>query len=810
MISNYLKITFRNIMRNKLFSAINILGLSISMACCLLLFLYTSEQLSYDQHHTKRIVRVTSELAQKDGEKMVIGSSSVPVAPVLQEEIPEIEQSVRVMLPSMLGARDLISREDESFYLDNGAVADASFFDIFKYDITNGNAEKPLAHNNAIALEKKVADRLFGNEDPLGKMVKLSSLLGAADFEISAVYNAETYPTHLRPTYVISLQNTHWEAFLGRFTSNWVGNNFLYSYLALDQAANIATVENKIHEIFLRNGGEEMKQMGITKVMHLQQVEDIHTSTDIGMDAFGGKSLVFIQVLMAIGVLILVLACVNYVNLATAQAGNRAMEVGIRKVMGVTSKGLVVQFLGESFVVVFISLLISILVAELALPVFNQLVNDPVSLSSANLWTIGKYLMSFLLVTGLLAGLYPAFYLASFRPARVLKGKNKDKGVTGMLRKGLVVFQFLISIVLISSIIIISEQVEFIQNKDLGFDRKAKLVIPLTTDEAASSYKVLKQRFGSHSSVTAISGSQAVPGSSVITDLLAYRKGQTMDDGIRMYSNVVEYDFLQMFNIPLIAGKYFDGPEKDSLVSRVIINKTAANRLGLDPEEAVGEMLFFDYQDMNLRFLVVGVVNDIHQFSLHSQIDPMMFQLSEGEREQNIVVSVNTADFQSVLDDLKTEWKEVVPNTPFEYFTLEDHVNKLYASDMNTFNLIKYFAVISVVISCLGLYALSMFFAERRFKEIGVRKALGAEVKDILVMVSADLSKLILIAFVLSIPVSFYGMNMWLETFAYRITPGLDTYLLAGAVSVLIGWVTISYQSVRAAMTNPVNVLKDE
>lgn len=810
MIKNYLKITFRNIMRNKLFAAINILGLSVSLACCLLLFLYTSEQLSYDQHHGKRLVRMTSHLTQKSGQQINMGSSSVPIAPVIDSEVPEIKNSIRIFLPSVFGSKDLISFKGESFYIEGGMVSESDFFDVLKYGFVKGNAAQAFPHNNAIVLEKKIAERIFGDEEAIGKMVKLNSLTGAHDYEVTAVFDHELYPTHLKPTYVVSMENTMWKSFMEGFNTNWVGNNLVYTYLELDERADIGTVEGKIHEIFTKNGGAEMKELGFSKEMRLQPIENIHTSTGLEVDNFQGKSLVFIQVLMTIGVLILILACVNYINLATAQAGNRAMEVGVRKVMGVTSRGLIIQFLGESFIIVLISLLFSILFAEMALPVFNQLVNDPIVLSSENLWTIGKYLLIFLLVTGLLAGLYPAFYLASFKPAQVLKGKNKDKGVAALLRKALVVFQFVISIALISSIIVISEQVNFVKNKDLGFDRNAKLVVPLSTDDAAASYPALKQKFGENSSIGKVTGSQVVPGSRIVSDLLAYKKGQTMDEGVRMYRNVVEHDYFQLFNIQLLAGKYFEGPEKDTVVSKIILNKTAADRLGYTPEEAVGEILYFDFRDMKFQFRVVGVVHDIHQFSLHDEIDPMMFQLSEGDNAQNIILDVNTDDYQQVLSRLESDWKQVLPDTPFEYFTLQDHLDKQYAADHNTFNLIKYFAVISVVISCLGLYALSMFFAERRFKEIGIRKALGAEVKDILFMVSGDLSKLIFIAFILSIPISIYGMNTWLETFAYRITPGVGTYLLAGCISIFIGWITISYQSLRAARTNPVNVLKDE
>ncbi len=811
MLLNYLKVTFRTMTRNKLFTFINIAGMSVSLACAILLFLYVNQELSYDRHYSDSIYRLTSAISQKDGMEIDIATSSVPIAPVISEEIPEIISAIRTTSGSLLGAKDLITYEQDAYYIEQGFASDPAIFSMFNYDIILGDKENPLPFSNAVVLEKDWAVKLFGNENPIGKSIKISTLLGESDYEVSAVYDKSSHKTHLNPNYFISMENATWKGFLDRFTSQWVGNNLVYTYVSLEEGADVELVNAKIHEIFLEHGGEEMKAIGLNKIMSLQPVGEIHTTDGFMANVTNITNLVFIQVLALIGVLILLLACVNYVNLSTAQAGNRMLEVGVRKVMGVTGRGLIFQFIGESFLIVFLSLVIGVTVAILSIPVFNQLVDNPITQSSINLsiWII--YLFIFLVVVGLLSGIYPALYLSSFKPSEVLKGKNKDKGSAAVLRKVLVVFQFVISIVLISAIIIISKQVDYIKNKDLGFDPTTKLIVPLRTEEARGQYKPLNKTFQANAAISKVSGTEAVPGAINLNDILVYKQGQTMDDAVHIYNQSVDIDYVQTLGVELVGGTFFTGYFSDSVLSKVLINEEAVRQLGLENENAPGEIVYFDWQGRKFEFEIVGVVKDIHQVSLHNTIDPLMFNLGgENQGYQYMILEANLDNFQNLITDLKGQWDKNQLSTPFEYFTLNENLQIQYEADFKTFNLIKYFALISVLISSLGLYAMSMFVAERRFKEIGVRKALGARVSDIFIMVSKDLSLLIVIAFLVSIPISYLGMSKWLESFAYRITPGVGSFLLAGALSILIGWIAISYQSIKAALTNPVNVLRDE
>ncbi|UII27510.1 ABC transporter permease [Fulvivirga maritima] len=809
MLKNYFKIALRNMVRNKLFTTINILGLSVSIACCLLLFLYVSEQLGYDQQHGENVYRITSEITQTGGNKLQLATSSVPVAPAIQQEIPEIEVASRVINTESFG-KDIIYVGTDSYYIKGGAAADSSIFKVLHYDIIAGNSDMPLPHGNAVVLEKEWSNKLFGENNAIGKSVKISTGMGVSEFEVTGVYDKSSFNTHLSPSFIISLSNTDWKNFITYLSPQWVTNNLTSTYIKLQPGASTMPVEEKIDQIFRRNGAEDMKAYGIAKEMALQPVKDIHTS-DLTFNSGEetGISLTFINVLIGIGILILVLACINYINLSTAQASKRALEVGVRKVMGISTKGLISQFLGESFMVVLVSLIVSFCLASLTLPVFNQLVDQPITLNAKNMPLIIEYMAIFLFITAFLAGIYPAIYLSSFKATSVLKGKNKDKGGAALLRKILVVGQFVISIALISAILVISDQVAFIKNKDLGFQPTSKVVIPLANDLNKEA-PVLKEQFKKLAQVSEVGGGDNIPGEFIFSDLFLHKSGETMDEAIHIYQNEVDDDYIKALHMKLIAGRHFrENIKDDSLTTRIILNREAVNQFGFTPEEVIDQDLYSKWNNIEYTYHVVGVVDDINQNSLHETIKPTMLVYRNGEVAQ-LIVKTDVNNYSETMASLQAIWKTVIPDSPFEAFTLNDHLIKQYQSDFKTFNLIKYFAFISIFISCMGLYALSVFIAERRFKEIGVRKVLGADIKDILLLVSKDLSLLVVIAFVLSVPISIYAMNIWLSGFAYKVEQHPITYFIAGCATVCIAWLTIGYQSIKAARTNPVDVLVDE
>ena len=492
MLRNYFLVTLRNMVRNKLFTLINILGISVSLACCILLFSYATRELGYDRQN-ENVYRLTTEISQKDGQVFKLGSSSVPIAPSMQQEIPEVVLAVRAANTDFFGYENLIKYENNSWYIRDAYFVDSSFFGVLKYKIIRGSADRPFTNNSSAVIEKEWADKIFGQADPLGKIVRVMTAFGPADLEISAVYDKSAENSHLTPSMMVPMSNTVCNSFFNKEQTNWIGENMVFSYARLSQGADPKAAERKLNNLIKKRGGDEMKLMGVSKIMKFQAATSIHTDNEVYMANIPGVvSGTVIRVLILIGIMILTLACVNYINLSTAQAGNRALEVGVRKVMGVTPRGLFIQFLGESFLLVFISLLVSVMIARLALPAFNQLIDKPLSFTPAFYKTLGEFLALFLLVTGLAAGFYPAIYLASFRPAMVLKGRSRDRVGTSFLRKGLVVFQFVISIALISSILIITNQVKFIKNKELGFNKNSKLVITMGTDDAIKQYEALK------------------------------------------------------------------------------------------------------------------------------------------------------------------------------------------------------------------------------------------------------------------------------------------------------------------------------
>lgn len=811
MIKNYFIILVRNMVRNKLFTLINITGISVSLACCLILFLYTSREMSYDKQHGPDVYRLTSFISQKDGAEFNLPTTSVPVARTIQQDVPEVEYAGRAVNGSVFGGKNLISYQEQSFYIEDGYIIDSTLFDILALDIIKGNPESPFTHTNSIALEKNWAITIFGNEDPLGKMVRLSTDFSQSEFEVTAIFDNKTYLSHFSPSYLVPMNHAEWNGFFNQSETNWIGQNFVITYVKLLPGTDPGQTDQKINELLMIHGGEQMKATGLNKRMVLQPIREVHTATGYMIDVNETTNPAFIRVLILIGILILFLACVNYINLSTAQAGKRALEVGVRKVMGVSPKGLIYQFLTESFLIILLATILSIIIARLAMPYFNQLIDQPIDIENISYLQMAIFLLVFIFITGLAAGFYPAFYLSSFKPAMVLKGRGgHERSGSALLRKGLVIFQFIISIGLITSIIIISEQVDYIRNKELGFDSDAKLVIPLNTGESANQYPVLKEKFAANANVRHVSGANAIPGLPMLNDLLIYKQGQTMDDAIHIYNNNVDLGFLELLDIKLLSGHYFRDYNSDTTRFRILITKAGVDMLGIPVEDAPGEMVYFDWEGNRMIYEIMGVTENIHQFSLHKAIDPIMFEITEGRRYKYLVVDANFVHLQDLLKDLEKAWKEVVVETPFTYYTLNDHLMLQYESDFNTFNLIKYFAMIAVIISCLGLYAISLFHAEKRFHEIGIRKAFGAGINNILIMVSRDLSILILISYLISIPVSYFAMHKWLETFAYKISPGIGSFLTAGLISLVIGWLTISYQSYRAAKTNPVDTLREE
>jgi putative ABC transport system permease protein len=497
-------------------------------------------------------------------------------------------------------------------------------------------------------------------------------------------------------------------------------------------------------------------------------------------------------------------------NLSTAKAAKRASEIGIRKAMGAFRTSLMTQILGEALIIVVIAILISTILVQLALPIFNEVSGKHITLNRGNILYFSSALLILTVITGLIAGSYPAFYLSSFKPAEVLKGKLALGNASGRLRQTLVVLQFVVAIFLVCGMLVISRQLSFMKEKDLGFNPEAKIIIPLRTAEAKQKYVPLRNEVEQMSSVHAVSAAAYPPGSQIFNDMMFYMEGGSMDNAILNRRNRIDAGYMELLGIKLIAGRGFTD-NREAEKGQLILNRTSAKKFGVEPEKMIGQKLYFDWQGEKYTFQVIGVMEDFNQTSLKDPILPIMFEMADTTTNHNFMIaSVNPSGFSESVAAIENIWKEQVSDAPFEYTFLDDNLQQQYNEDRRISRIITYFSVISMIICSLGLYGLSSFMAERRLKEIGVRKVMGASVSQIMSMMSKEFVRLVLIAFAIAIPLSWYAMQKWLEGFEYKTSLNIAPFIYAGLSALVIALLTISYESLKAANTDPAKTLRNE
>ncbi|KXK31849.1 MAG: antimicrobial peptide ABC transporter permease [Bacteroidetes bacterium OLB12] len=808
MLQNYLKIALRNLARNKVYSFINIFGLALGVACCLLLTLYIQDEWSYDKHHAhlENIYRITTQFESDRGINK-LGTSSPPIAPTLMEELIEVESAARVLNPPGV-AQNLIKYKDNIFYETNGFLADSTLFDVLTYELKEGNPKNALTEANTVVISETLATKLFGSESALDKNILISQGGPETNFTITGVFRENTR-SHIKANFFASMLSSGWAEYMrsDAAAKEWAGQNFVPSYVRLSEGHNKKDVEQKMNDILTKYGAEGMKALGMTKTLALEPVKDIYLKSDIGRS----PRITYIYVIASIAFFILLIACINFMNLSTAKATKRAAEIGIRKVMGAFRSSLIRQILGEAMVIVILAILISIVMLQVGLPFFNQVTGKSISFGSENILYFILALGGITVVTGLVAGSYPAFYLSSFQPAQVLKGKFHLNNASGWLRQGLVVFQFMIAITLVCGMIVISQQLKFMQEKDLGFDATAKVVLPLRTPVARQQYLSLKDQLESNNAIKQVAGTEYVPGTPIFSDMMYYSEGGNMDKAILHTRNTVDAGYMNLLGIKLIAGRPFsDNPQSESRTN-IIVNRASAKRLGFEPDQLVGQPLYFDWQGTQYTFHVIGVMEDYHQTSLKENINPIVFEIATERQEfPYLIASINTLDFNETTSFLEKTWKNLVNDTPFEYYFLDESIQKQYSEDQKVSQIITAFTLIAMIICSLGLYGLSTYLAERRFKEIGVRKVMGASVGQIVGMMSQEFVKLVLIAFVISVPLAAYILTEWLSSFAYHVPLSGWVFVYAGTTAILIALITVAYESLKAASVNPVQSLRNE
>jgi len=804
MFRNYLKVSLRFLLRNRFFSLINIAGLATGTLCCLYILFYVKDQYGYDKHHrdAKYIYRVTTSLAHTGDVAKTMATASPPIAPALKNDFPEIVQYTRVV-PTLGIKEHLLSYKEKAFYERDAIMVDSTFFKILTYHFTNGSPVDALTEINSIVLIKTVADKLFGTTDPIGKMITMEDGDGKNVFKVTGVVDESAGKSQISANMFIKLNKNGYGG--GILTNNsWAGNNFTYTFIKLRPDANANALEKKLPAFLNKYGADQLKSSGMSKSLHLQPINAIHTSA--GYDAETGKivSSSFLWVLILIAILIQIIACINFMNLSTARASKRAKEVGVRKVIGAGKYDLITQFLGESFLLSFIGIVIALPLLVLALPYLNQITQADIPLSLFNDYRLWLMLGGLTVVTGLAAGSYPAFYMSAFMTIKVIKGNFTSQISTQVLRRSLVVFQFVISIILITGVIVIYSQLNYIKSRDLGFTKDQQIILTFHTNDTRKKMDALAADLQQLTDVKSISRASNTFGAENYFDWGVYLSGMNPADAIDQQNLYTDEHFIKTMGIKLIAGREL--MQGDS--GKVLINETLAKRLRIDPNKAMGTMLF---SEGDRKFQVAGVVKDFNYKSLHDDIHAFMIMYApRADEVNNLIINTNTKNYSSFLASVQQVWQKNLPQTPFDYTFMNDRMQSAYENDVVLSRIINSFTMVAILISCLGLFGLSAFSAEQRNKEIGIRKVLGASVSGIVGLLSKDFMKLVLVAFFIAMPIAWWAAGQWLQGFVYRVGLSWWMFVSAAAAAILIALLTVSFQAVKAAVANPVKSLRSE
>jgi putative ABC transport system permease protein len=662
-------------------------------------------------------------------------------------------------------------------------------------------------------LSEGLAKKIFGDQPALNKLIHVNSNTnGEFDFKVTGVYRPVNKPSQIDAKFFISIGGGNIEQFMKQQT-DMVSNNMFNTFFLLKHAGDAKKLDSKFPAFVDKYMGAGLKAAGFYKKQFLIPVKNMHLYSGMSNDisSSGTVSVTYLYILASIALFTLLIACINFMNLSTARSSRRSAEVGIRKVLGAQKGSLIKQFLGESILMSMIAFVIACGITKLLLPLFSKISGRNLSLDFSQQWFIILGFFGLAIITGLLAGSYPAFYLSSFRPVKVLKGRFSNSLSAIVLRKGLVIFQFIISVVLIIASVVIMNQMKYLRSTDLGFAKDQQVVIPLRSTTAKSIYASLKNEIKTNPQVQNVGATLYYPGIVNPSDMGLYKQGKTVNDGKDVHTNWVDESLLQTLNIKRVAGRLFSKDFPSDTSNRMILNEEAIKELGFrSPQEAIGGKVNFDWRGQTYGWTIIGVVKDFHFQDLHVAIAPYSFQLNNRPFYNYLIVHAKAADVSSLLKSINASWRKLNPNEPFEYSFLDEDFQKNYEAENRLSAIVGYFTVIAILISCLGLFGLATFSAEQRTKEIGVRKVLGASVTGIVALLSKDFLKLVAVSILIASPVAWWVMNKWLLDFAYRKNISWTVFVITTIVALLIALVTISFQAIRAAIANPVKSLRTE
>ncbi|WP_421827387.1 permease prefix domain 2-containing transporter [Larkinella sp.] len=796
MLRNYLKIASRNLVKSKVYSALTLLGLAAGMTCAILLGLYVYDELTYDHYHkhAERIFRVNQYIKWSDNEYK-LGITSAPMGPALQQEYPEVNSILRVKKSN----ETLFRAGEKVLYAKHVIYADSTLFTFFDYEFVEGNHQTALLNRNSVVLTQKLAVNLFGRTDGLlGKVIQVKDNLPVM---VAGVIRDVPTNHHLKFEAILPYAN---EAISGINPGKWDSFNSMV-YVLLNRADEQRKLEAKMPAFYKKYIARALEDDGGNKVkfdITFQPVTDIHLRSTHLMGEENGGNMAYVYTFSAIGLFILLIAVVNYINLATARSAGRAKEIGIRKAIGSLRLQLLGQFLAESILSSFLALFFSLLLLCMLLPLFNKLTDKSLTLALWNGQT-GFQLTGFALVIGLISGLYPAFILSRFKPAVVLKGNFTASGKGALLRQSLVVVQFTISMVMMVGTIIVYRQLQFMRHTQLGLNQEQVLTIPLKVPSAQKSGMVLKSKLLQNSLIKGASLTNGTVGSEMNNKsaFTFYAGGTEQSVSTEHFS--IDHDFLSVLQIKLKEGRNFSPDLASDSTGAVLVNEAMLKRLGWKNRTA-------GLVELGSRKIpIAGVIRDFHLHSLHNKIEPLVLVLHP-DRGDNLLVRVMPQNIPAALAYVRAVYEEANPNQPFEYTFLDQTFAEQYRSDEQKGGLFLGFSGMAIFIACLGLFGLATFTAEQRTKEIGVRKVLGASVASIVALLSKDFLKLVGISILIASPMAWYGMNRWLQNFAYKIDLEWWVFALAGLVAIGIALLTVSFQSIKAALMNPVKSLRSE
>jgi putative ABC transport system permease protein len=795
MLKSYFKIALRNLTKNKGISLINITGLAIALACSVLIILYIQNELSYDMLHPapEKIFRVLTIDKALGVSNNLVGITLPALGPSMKEEFPEVIESVRFSR----SGRNLIEYDQKSLYTTDLVYAEPSLFKVFNFNLTSGNKSTALSVPNTAVLTETMAGKIFGSENPIGKTFKVDN---NTDIEVVGIMKDVSSTSHLAMDVVISILPTAGDSNYTNYLSSW-GVISMTTYVKLNKEESETIVESKLENLIRRNNVG--KNFNVT----LQPLKDVHLkSSDILFDdANADKSDIgYIYSLFAVACFIIVIASFNFMNLATARAATRAKEVGLRKVVGAVKSQLISQYLGESILLCFFSLIFALALTEIFAPIIG-LEKSPVKYLAANpIFIIAILTGTFLL--GLLSGIYPAFVLSKFQPSKVLKGtiKNSKSGI--WLRRVLVVVQFTTSIGMIIGTYIVYQQMDFIRNKNAGYNREQVLTIDLNDQQLQKNSESLKNEVQKISSIAGVSFSSTLPGRGFGRTSVQPEDFSSDDDIWILSIMSIDENFIPNMKIEIDKGRNFSKDFPGDQQNSVILNQAAVRALGW--KDPVGKKMSFGPNDTN-PLTVIGVVKDFHFASMRHQIEPLMI-VNQAQANNTLSLRIKPGNVSGTISSIQKTWEKINSGHPFEFSFLDDEFNELYKSEQNFAELISGFTWLAIFIACLGLFGLASYMTEQRTKEIGIRKVLGASVGSILLLTTKQFILLVFIANIIAWPLAYYLMSNWLLDFAYRINIGFETFVAAAVLTIFIAILTVSFQAIKAAITNPVKSLRYE